>query len=123
MDHQMKRFALILMASLAFLTVSFAAPADQTFAGEVMDSKCAMFSGHDAVMNSGESAKDCTLRCVQTGGIMSAKYVLFDAAGKATYQLDDQKTPEQFAGAKVKVTGTYDASTKTIHVTKIEPAS
>jgi hypothetical protein len=38
------------------------------------------------------------------------------------YQLDDQKKPESFAGQKVTVTGTYDASTMTIHVTKIEAA-
>ena len=57
--------------------------------------------------------------CVKNG----AKYVLFNAASKTVYQLDDQKKPGQFAGAKVAVTGTLDASTKTIHVTGIKAAS
>src|ERR1700694_980942 len=57
--------------------------------------------------------------CVKHGG----QYVLYDAAKKSVYQLDDQTKPEQFAGAKVKVTGTLDKATKTIHVTNIEAAS
>ena len=54
---------------------------------------------------------------------MGGKFVLYDPASKTTYQLDDQKKPEQFAGEKVKVTGKYDGSTKTIHVADIQPAS
>jgi hypothetical protein len=49
--------------------------------------------------------------------------VLYDTATKTVYQLDDQKRPEQFAGAKVAETGTLDPSTKTIHVTGIKAAS
>jgi len=37
--------------------------------------------------------------------------------------LDDQTKPEQFAGQKVKVTGTLDKATKTIHVAAVSPAS
>jgi len=66
-----------------------------------------------------KNAKDCTLKCVKAGG----KYVLFDSAGNATYQLDDQDKPAEYAGQKVTVTGTYDGSSKTIHVEKIEPRS
>ncbi len=51
------------------------------------------------------------------------KFVLYDSAKKATYQLDDQEKPKEFARQKVKVTGTYDKTTKTIHVENIEPAS
>jgi uncharacterized protein YhbP (UPF0306 family) len=64
------------------------------------------------------TAKECTAACVQHG----AKYALFDAASKTTYQLDDQTKPAQFAGAKVSVMGTLDAPTKTIHVTSIKAA-
>ncbi len=49
--------------------------------------------------------------------------MLYDATKKATYQLDDQEKPKDFAGQKVKVTGTYDRATKTIRVEKIEAAS
>ena len=45
--------------------------------------------------------KMCTENCVKMGG----KYVLFDAASKTIYELDDQSKLEQFAGQKVTVTG------------------
>ncbi|MGH7745742.1 MAG: DUF5818 domain-containing protein, partial [Candidatus Dormibacteria bacterium] len=63
--------------------------------------------------------KMCTQNCVKMGG----KYVLYNAARKIVYQLDDQRKPADFAGQNVKVTGSYDRATKTIHVTSIQPAS
>jgi hypothetical protein len=115
----MKKFLIASIASAALLTVSLAAQKPQTFTGEIMDLQCSLLGGHSAMMKQGESAKDCTVRCVSMGG----KYVLFDAAGKMVYQLDDQKKPVAFAGAKVKVMGTYDASSKTIHVASIQSGS
>lgn len=61
----------------------------------------------------------CTKNCVKMGG----KYVLYDPAKKAVYELDDQQKPEALAGQKVRVTGTLDAATKTIHITDIKAAS
>jgi hypothetical protein len=113
-------FALLASASLtALLTVSLAAQKSQTFAGEIMDQQCALLGGHSAMMNQGESSKDCSNRCASIGG----KYVLFDSANKTIYQLDDQKKAQAFAGAKVKVTGSYDTSSKTIHVANIQAGS
>ena len=63
--------------------------------------------------------KMCTAKCVKAGG----KYVLYNAAAKKVYALDDQTKPEQFAGQKVKVTGTLDEATETIHITTIAPGS
>jgi hypothetical protein len=48
----------------------------------------------------------------------SSKYVLYDAATKTTYQLDDQDRVQPYVGAKVIVTGTE--SNKTIKVTDIK---
>jgi hypothetical protein len=84
-----------------------------------MDQQCALLGGHSAMMNQGESAKDCANRCVSIGG----KYVLFDRINKTTYQLNDQKKAQPFAGAKVKVTGTYDTSSKIIHIANIQSGS
>ena len=53
---------------------------------------------------------------------MGGKYVLFNAASKTFYELDDQAKPEEFAGKNVKVTGTLDSATKTIHVVSIKAA-
>lgn len=50
----------------------------------------------------------------------ASKYVLYDAATKTTYQLDDQDRVQPFVGAKdVEIKGTLDAATKTIHVKEI----
>src|SRR5207237_4475445 len=53
-----------------------------------------------------------------------SKYVLYDAATKRTYQLDDQDLVQPYVGAKnVEITGTLDAATKTIKVKTIEVPS
>jgi hypothetical protein len=49
-----------------------------------------------------------------------SKFVLYNPANKAIYQLDDQTKPTSFAGEKVRITGTYDEATKTIHVLSIK---
>ncbi len=118
----MRRFALSLAALLVVASFSLAAPKGRTFTGEIMDSQCAMMGSHDPAgykMTNTNNPKDCTLACVKAGG----KFVLYDATKKATYMLDDQEKPKEFAGQKVKVIGTYDKSTKTIHVESIEAGS
>lgn len=57
-----------------------------------------------------------------TGTIAKAKgqYVL-NTAG-ATYQLDDQQKAKAFAGQQVKVSGSLDSNTATIHVSDISAA-
>ncbi len=115
----MKKFIIPLLASASLLTMSLAAQKAQTFTGEIMDQQCALLGGHSAMMNQGENAKDCANRCVSIGG----KYVLFDSANKTVYQLDDQKKTQPFAGAKVKITGSYDTSSKIIHVSNIQTGS
>ena len=103
----MKRFTFSVMGLLLTAGLSLATPgkdAAKTFVGSIGDSMCG--AKH---MMAGESDKDCTLECVKGG----AKYILIDPSGKI-YQLSDQKTPEQFAGAKVKVTGTLKGDTITV---------
>ncbi len=125
----MKKLALSLVGVLVLASLSIAAPnpkkgggKGKAFTGEIIDSQCAAMGTHDPAgykMTNTNTPKDCTEACVKMGG----KYALYDAAKKATYQLDDQEKPKEFAGQKVKVTGTYDSKTKTIHVEKIEAAS
>jgi hypothetical protein len=100
----MKRFTLPVLGLLLAAGLSLAAPGNdpaKTFVGNIGDSMCG--AKH---MMPGESDKDCTLGCVKEG----AKYILIDPSGKI-YQLSDQKTPQQFAGAKVKVTGMLSGDT------------
>lgn len=139
---KMKKIALSLAGALILFTVACnqpasntssqsSAPADQsqaaapatgghTFSGEIMDSMCAGMGGHEQMLQGGKikNAKECTLECAKMG----AKYVLYNPATKTTYELDDQKKPEQFAAQKVTVTGSLDAATNTIHVESIAPA-
>ena len=120
----MRKLALGLSGSLALLAVSLAAQQSQTFTGEIMDGPCAMMGSHEKMVQkatiAAEDKKRCTLDCVQK---MNGKFVLYNAANKTVYQLDDQKKPEPFAGANVTVTGTLDRANNTIHVTDIKPGA
>ncbi len=102
-----------LIVSLCAAASLSAAQSARTFTGAITDSMCADAAGH-AGMRMGPTDADCTTACVMAHG---ATYVLFD--GTDVYALSDQQTPEQFAGKKVKVTGTLDAATRTIRVDSI----
>lgn len=116
-----------LIVTLFFATFAFAGvkPPRQSggkvFTGEIMDNMCAAAGSHkgmEDMFQIGDDPEKCTLECVEKGG----KFVLYDTTKKTIYQLDDQTRPKQFAGQKVKVTGTYDRKTETIHVQSIESA-
>jgi Protein of unknown function (DUF5818) len=96
---------------LAALSLS-AAQRGQTFTGLITDEMCA--TADHAVMRMGATDAECTRACVDAHG---APYVLFD--GRRAYVLSDQKTPERFAGQKVRVVGTLDAKTGRIAVESI----
>lgn len=100
----MTRIALLLMTGALA-----AGAATQTFTGVVTDTMC----GKDHAMMKVSPDSKCVLECVKGG----AKYALFD--GKNVYVLSDQKAPEQFAGQRVKVTGTLYEKTKILKVDSI----
>ena len=54
---------------------------------------------------------------VKAGG----KYVL--KTSDMSYQLDDQQKAKKYVGQQVKVSGSLDSNTSTIHVSDISPAS
>jgi len=103
------------LASLLSIVALAAAPDQQTFTGTITDDMCGS-AGH-ASMRMGPTDAACTKACVMEH---DAAYVLQD--GKNVYALSDQKTPERFAGRKVKVVGTLDAKTRTIKVASITAA-
>jgi hypothetical protein len=102
-------FSLLIAAALS------AQPGKGTFRGAITDSMCA--AGDHSHMKMGPTDAACTIACVEEHG---AEYVLWD--GKEAYTLSDQKTPEQFAGKKVTITGTLDTKAKTIQVSSIAAA-
>jgi hypothetical protein len=106
----MRMKALLIVSVLALTSLSAAQGRTQTFVGTITDDMCATKDGH-ATMRMGPTDAECTTACVAAHG---AEYVLTD--GTQVYTLSDQKTPEKFAGKKVRVTGTLDAKTKAIQV-------
>src|SRR6516162_6741143 len=122
----MRKIAVGAIATAMLFGTGFTLAKDQTYTGEIYDSQCAKNASHAMMLKKeGMGDKDpndpmvkgmCTKNCVKMGG----KYVLFNAAKKTVYELDDQQKPEQFAGQNVKVMGTLDQATQTIHVTSIE---
>lgn len=95
-----------------------------TFDGEIMDNDCAEMGSHAMTMTSTALATPdlCTTYCLRfkkTPG----KLVLYNAATNTIYQLDKQQEASFFKARKVKVNGTYDQATKTIHVTDINSVS
>ncbi|HLG97873.1 MAG TPA: hypothetical protein VKX49_16285 [Bryobacteraceae bacterium] len=86
-----------------------AATGQQTFTGVITDSMC----GQDHAMMKVTPNSKCVQECVRHG----SKYALFN--GKTAYVLSDQKAPEQFAGQKVKITGTLYEKTKILKVDSI----
>jgi hypothetical protein len=124
----MKRYAnwlavLVLLAAASVVAAANHAAQQQnntplSFTGEIMDSACAALGSHDQMMKKEgiKSAKDCTLQCVKDG----SKLVLYAPSNKTVYQLDDQDKSTEFAGEKVTIIGTYDASTKTIRMQSIQ---
>jgi len=92
--------------------------------GEIMDSRCAIDGSHDKMMrqngqNGTKDARECTLQCAKSGG----SFVLIDPETQTVYQLDDQQKPAKFAGQRVRVSGKYEQSSKTMHVESIQPAN
>jgi hypothetical protein len=104
----MKKLSLVLFAAATLL----AGGTTQTFTGTITDSMCV---ADHAMMHVTPDAK-CVRECVKAGS--GVKYVLYD--GKNAYKLSDQQTPEQFAGQRVRVTGTLFERTGIIQVGKIE---
>jgi hypothetical protein len=108
--------AIFTLLAVAVLPASLSAQGSkQTFAGTITDSMCA--KADHSQMQMGPTDAACTIACIDVHG---ASYVLYD--GKNAYTLSDQKTPEKFAGQKVKVIGTLDAKSKTIQVDSISAA-
>jgi lipopolysaccharide export system protein LptA len=60
-----------------------------------------------------------------SGKIVKSKggLALKDEATNTTYKLDNEDQAKQYAGKSVKVTGTMDPATNTIHVANIEMAN
>lgn len=107
----MKQLILILLAVATLSSCS----AKHTFTGTITDDVCS--KADHSRMQMGPTDAECAIACIDVHG---ASYVLYD--GKDSYTLSDQRTPEKFAGQKVKVVGMLDTNTKKIRVDSISAA-
>lgn len=107
----MRKTAYAVFVSILAASLSFAAPKGKTYVGNISDEMCGLKH-----MMPGQSDKDCTLECVKGG----SEFVLADPAHNKVYKLSDQDKPREFAGQKVRITGTLKDDT--IEVSSIEAA-
>lgn len=102
-----------------FFGASNLAAQSKTFKGEITDDK---LNCVQTPVKAPEGIKD-NLSCVLYEAHFvqpPAKFVLYNAATKTTYQLNDQNLVQPYAAEKVEITGTLDAATNTIKVTGIK---
>lgn len=120
--HHKKTAALFFAVLLASFTFARDKAKDSavTLQGSIVDSQCAFnvhseSRSHEWMIKRGvqdaTDEKSCTLHCVKD---MGGSYVL--VVKKDVYRLDDQVKSEQFAGKNVKVSGTLDDKTHTLHI-------
>jgi hypothetical protein len=96
------------------VALAFGAGSSRTFTGVITETMC----GTKHNMGITDQAK-CIRDCVRSD---PKKYKYALQIGEKLYVLSDQQTPEQFAGAKVTVTGTLFDKTGIIRTDKIERA-
>jgi hypothetical protein len=95
----------------------------RTFHGQIADTQCAL-NVHSLTRSHAEMLKSkatrgtegsCAIYCVR---YLGGDFVL--SSKNEVYRIDNQDKVRGFAGQKVKITGTLDAKTKTIHLLEIE---
>jgi hypothetical protein len=119
---------IIIWIGFCLLSISLLAHAGgaepREFVGEVSDSQCALnvhslTRSHQEMLKSksmGGNAKECADYCVKyLGG------VLVLSSKQDVYRLSNPERVVPFTGQQVKVTGTLEPKTKTIHVLTVEP--
>jgi hypothetical protein len=112
----LNRIVIVTALSLLLTLIAGAGPAEQTWTGEISDSRCRVehepISEDDPVLPSPE----CVKLCLKSG----FKYVF--VAGEKVYTILNQENPDlaKFAGDAVKLTG--ELKGVAITVSKIEAA-
>jgi hypothetical protein len=111
----------ILAFVLALPVLAAAAPPEprlQVFSGMISDSECGL--DHSIMRRRHHLGSDraCTRACVERFG---QEYVLADHVSGEVYQLDDQKAVRPYPARLVRILGTLDPASGTIHVRRIEP--
>lgn len=121
----MYRIAILIGSCLlAISTLAHAGDVEShQFVGEISDSQCALnihslTRSHQEMLKSksmGGTAKECADYCVKyLGG------VLVLSSKQDVYRLSNPERVVGLTGQQVRITGTLESKTKTIHVQKVE---
>jgi hypothetical protein len=97
----------------------FAAAQGTTFKGEITDEHLNCIQTPVKAVEGITKKEACVLYWTHFAKPPS-KYVLYDAATKTTYQLDDQSRVQPYVGETVQITGTLDGAAKAIRVTGVK---
>ncbi len=118
----------ICIASWMVATALLAHAGDEkprTFHGQIADTQCALnihslTRSHAEMLKSkatGGTEGSCATYCVR---YLGGDFVLSSKGD--VYRLDNQEKAREFAGQKVKITGTLEPKSKIIHLIEIAPA-
>lgn len=96
----------------------------QTFRGQIADTQCALnihslTRSHAEMLKSkatGGTEGSCATYCVR---YLGGDFVL--SSKGEVYRLDNQEKAREFAGQKVKITGSLEPKSRTIHLIEIGP--
>jgi hypothetical protein len=112
---------LVLLAGTGWTMPPKDTAASQVFTGEVMDTICARYKGHQHMMEElksmGDTKQSCIKHCIEQLG---ASYVLYDPEKQVAYEIANQDKIAPYAGKRVRVSGTLQK--KKINVTSIQTA-
>jgi hypothetical protein len=106
-----KTIAAAVVGFVLFSAMSLSAQVEQVFKGDM----CLGPEGREPIMQGDQATLPCTVGHPKR----SAKYILFNAEDKTTYQLEGHTNPSEFAGRAVVVVGTLNTATNTIYVEDI----
>jgi len=110
---------LVLILACVLLASRFASAQNATFKGEITDEHLNCIQTPVKAVPGITKKEGCVLYWAHFAKPPS-KFVLYDAAAKTTYQLDDQDWVQPYVGQTVQITGTLNAATKTIHITAVK---
>jgi hypothetical protein len=103
-----KAISAAVVACVLFGAMSLSAQVEQVFRGDM----CLGPEGREPIMQGDQATLPCTVKHPKRG----ARYILFNAENKTTYQLEGHTNPTEFAGRAVVVVGTLNPATNTIYV-------
>ena len=118
-ERMIGRLRGVLAAVALAAAAAGAGPRPEMFLGTISDSECGLDHARMKAQHHLPNDLTCTLDCCRK---YKQEYVLADHASGDVFQLDAQKRAARFANRPVRVLGTLDQDSGTIHVIRIERA-